>query len=82
MANQIAFLVHCRPGDEIIADELYRVVTRLGGGRGGTRQGGRLPAVRCSRHLQRRKHLIVLSSVGPLQNVMEAAEAVTAVFEG
>ena len=32
MANQIAFLVHCRPGDEIIADELYHVVTREGAG--------------------------------------------------
>jgi len=32
MANQIAFLAHCRSGDEIIADEIYHVVTREGAG--------------------------------------------------
>jgi len=32
MANQIAFLVHCRPGDEIIAADICHVVTHEGAG--------------------------------------------------
>ena len=32
MANEIAILVHCRPGDEIITHELYHVVLGEGGG--------------------------------------------------
>lgn len=32
MANQISFLVHCRPGDEIIAGDIYHVVTNEGAG--------------------------------------------------
>jgi len=32
MANQIAFLVHCRPGDEILAEERYHVINLEGAG--------------------------------------------------
>jgi len=32
MANQISFLVHCRPGDEIIAADICHVVTHEGAG--------------------------------------------------
>ena len=32
MANQIAIRVHCRPGDEVIADKTAHIITSEGGG--------------------------------------------------
>ena len=49
MCNQIAILVHCRPGDEILAHESAHILTNEGGGPARAGRRGRAGPARRAR---------------------------------
>ena len=55
MCNQIALLVHCRPGDEVIAADVAHIFTSEAGGGSALCRRADLAAGDQARHLQRRR---------------------------